>query len=323
MDMGKLHPTIAAILKKGAKDSAPRTSPRISPRTPVQVRQEKNPALKRLTESPEQTADVKEIAIPGVAGEIPVRIYTPHGFAPFPALVYFHGGGFVIGSLDTHDSICRALANGVECIVVSVDYRLAPENEFPAAVEDAFAAVQWVAGNATSIQVDSSRIAVGGDSAGGNLATVVTLLARKKGGLDIKYQLLVCPSTNYSSFETDSYRDYAQGFLLSKKTMEWFRDLYLPQERDRRNPHASPLLAEDLSGLPPALIITAEFDILRDEGEAYASRLRKAGVAVRYSCYPGMIHLFWGMRGIDRSENGIDEAVSALRSAFERDLITS
>lgn len=314
MDMGKLHPTIAAMLQKMTADQA---SP-ASPPTPAQARQKWNPALKGLAEPPEQIADVRDMTIPGLARGIPIRIYTPHGLAPLPTLLYFHGGGFVIGSLDTHDSICRALANGAGCVVVSVGYRLAPEHEFPAAVDDAFTAVQWVAENAALIRADSDRIAVGGDSAGGNLATVTTLMAREKGNLDIKYQLLVYPCTDLTSFETDSYREYAERFILTKAAMEWSRDQYLPQEQDRQNPYASPLLAEDLSGLPPALMITAEFDVLTDEGRAYADRLKQAGVPIRYSCYPGMIHIFWGMAGVNRSENGIDEAASALRSAFEQ-----
>jgi acetyl esterase len=312
--MGRLHPTIAAILGEMATDGeAP-----ASPPTPAQVRQEWNPVLTGLAEPPEPVAAVRDMTIPGPGGGIPIRVYSPDGPAPFPTVVYFHGGGFVIGSLDTHDGICRALANEADCVVVSVGYRLAPEHGFPAAVDDAFAAVQWAAENAASIGADSGRIAVAGDSAGANLAAVATLVAREKGRPEIRFQLLVCPCTDLTSLETDSYCEYAEGLILTKATMEWFRDLYLPREQDRQDPHASPLLAKDLSGLPPALVITAECDVLRDEGRAYADRLKQAGVPTTYSCYPGMIHLFWGMAAIHRCQSGIDEAAAALRLALEQ-----
>ncbi|MFP8878133.1 MAG: alpha/beta hydrolase, partial [Myxococcota bacterium] len=227
--------------------------------------------------STEAVAAIDDRTIPGPDGEIPVRIYTPEGTGPFAVLVFFHGGGWVICGLDSHDGICRTLANKVGCVVVSVDYRLAPEHPFPAAPEDCFAATTWVAANAASIGADPDRIAIGGDSAGGNLAAAVALMAREHGGPALCHQMLVYPVTNHS-FDTPSYTDNAEGYLLSRNAMRWFWGHYLSSDADGDNPLASVLRVEDLSGLPPAHVVTAEFDPLRDEGEAYASRLRDAGV---------------------------------------------
>jgi acetyl esterase len=269
-----------------------------------------------LAASPEEVGKTENRFIPGPAGEIPVRIYTPRGEGPFPVLVYFHGGGWVVGNLDTVDSLCRRLTNGVNCVVVSVDYRLAPEHKFPSASDDAYAAVEWVAENAASIHADSNRIAVGGDSAGGNLAAVAALMARDKGFPSFCYQMLVYPVTHHS-FETDSYRDNAEGYGLTTNTMRWFWDHYLANEQDGDNPYASPLLASDLSGLPPALVITAEFDPLRDEGEAFAERLRAAGVPVEAKRYDGMVHGFFLATGAyEQGRKAVEQAVSALGRAF-------
>ena len=314
MSIENLHPTIKVILQKAAENPGPP----LPSLTPTQARNNRNPLLAKLAEPPEKIANRKEMKIPSPTRDIPIRVYMPEGRTPFPALVYFHGGGWVIGNLDTHDSVCRALANGVKCVVVSVDYRLAPEHRFPAAVEDAYAAVKWAADNSDQLQIDSNRIAVGGDSAGGNLAAVVSLIARDEGTPSLVFQLLVYPITDLSSFDTDSYRIHAENYFLKKSSMEWYRDHYLPTEQDQQNPQASPLLAPDLGGLPPALIIAAEFDVLTDEVKAYAERLKEAGVPVKYSCYEGMIHLFWGMARMTRSENGINEAITTLRSAFEK-----
>ena len=256
---------------------------------------------------------VEDRTIPGPGGDLPVRIYTPQGEGPFPALVYYHGGGWVLCNLDTHDPVCRALACGARCTVVSVDYRLAPEHPFPAAVEDARAAFRWTVG----LVGDPGRVAVGGDSAGGNLATVVCLSARDGGGPAPAFQLLVYPVTDLSSFGRDSYRDYGDGYFLTKPQMAWFRGHYLAREEDGQSPFASPLLARDLSGMPPALVITAEFDPLRDEGEAYAERLRASGVPVMCTRYAGMIHPFFSMAHVvDRAEEAVGEACAALRRVF-------
>jgi len=266
--------------------------------------------------TPEEVAKVQNRTIPGPAGDVPVRIYTPAGSGPFPALVFFHGGGWVIGDLDTQDGPCRALANGAACVVVSVDYRLAPEHKFPAAPEDTYAATKWVAENAASLKVDATRIAVGGDSAGGNLTAVTALMARDRGGPRLAFQLLIYPVTD-GACDSASYRDNADGFLLTNDMMQWFWDLYVRTAADRQSPMASPLRARSVSGLPPALVQTAEFDPLRDEGEAYAARLKSAGVAVQLTRYHGMIHGFFGMASVvDQAKVAIAEAASALRVAF-------
>jgi acetyl esterase len=233
-----------------------------------------------------------------------------------PALVFFHGGGFVICNLDTHDGPCRSIANAAGCIVVSVDYRLAPEHPYPAAAEDCHAATEWVAKNGAEFGIDTSRIAIGGDSAGGNLAAVVALMARDRGAPSLRFQLLIYPVTDYA-FETDSYRENAEGYLLTRDMMRWFWNLYVPDASKAAEPYASPLRAADLSGLPPALCITAEYDPLRDEGEAYAARLREAGVAATTSRYDGLFHGFFGMSAqIDRARDAVAEATAALRAAL-------
>jgi len=271
-----------------------------------------------LQGEPAAVARVEDRRIPGPQGAIPVRLYTPAGNAPFPALVYYHGGGWVLGSIESHDGVCRTLANAAGCAVVSVDYRLAPEHKFPAAAEDAYAALQWVATNAHDMDVDPARIAIGGDSAGGNLTAVVALMARDRGGPALVHQLLVYPVTD-SACDTASHRDNADGYFLTKDSMLWFWNHYTRNDADRRNPYAAPLRAESLRGLPPALVITAEFDPLRDEGEAYAARLKEAGVPVKHTRYNGMIHGFFGMSALlDQAKTAVGEAGKALRAAFAR-----
>ncbi|HEY7414161.1 MAG TPA: alpha/beta hydrolase, partial [Ktedonobacteraceae bacterium] len=198
---------------------------------------------------PEPVAKVENRTIPGPQGDIPVRVYTPEGDGPFPVLVFFHGGGWVICDLDTHDDVCRSLAKGTPCIVVTVDYRLAPEHKFPAAVEDCYAATQWVARNAASLNGDPARVAVGGDSAGGNLTAVIAQLARDRGEPPLAFQLLIYPATDFNS-NTPSSRENADGYFLTRDDMIWFRDHYLNSLDDRNNPLASPALTSDLSGLP-------------------------------------------------------------------------
>lgn len=266
--------------------------------------------------SDEAVASVENRQIPGPGGLIPVRIYTPAGQGPFPALVYFHGGGWVLGTLETSDHTCRMLANLAGCIVVSVDYRLAPEHKFPAAPADCYAATRWVAENATALRIDPARIAVGGDSAGGNLAAVVALMAREQGGPALAFQLLAYPVTHYH-FESKSYNECAEGYFLTRPMMVWFWRQYLRDEADGRHPHASPLLAEDLRGLPPALVLTAEYDPLTSEAEEYAERLRSAGVPVTLKRYSGLIHGFFTMgQALAAGKQAIEEAAGHLRSAF-------
>jgi acetyl esterase len=261
---------------------------------------------------------VDNIAMPGPAGQIKLRVYSPvaGGGAALPGLVYFHGGGWVIGDLDTHDALCRTLTNETGARVVAVDYRLAPEHKFPAAADDAYAAVKWVETNAATLGIDPNRIAVAGDSAGGTLSAVVSLMAKQKGGPHIVFQLLIYPATQARS-NTDSMNRFAEGYFLEKKTMEWFYDQYIPQGADLTDWRLSPLAASDLAGLPRAYVVTAGFDPLKDEGKAFADKLNRAGVAAVYVDYPGMVHGFFNMSGvIPQAREAIAEAAKALRKAF-------
>jgi len=226
-------------------------------------------------------------------GSIQARSYRPRDAAagPLPALVYYHGGGWVLGNLDTIDGLCRRLANASGCVVVSVDYRLSPEAKFPAALDDCHEAARAVASEPGSFGIDPARIAVGGDSAGGNLAAAVAIRARDRADLALAFQLLIYPIADFA-FDTPSYLENAEGFGLTRDAMIWYWDQYLARADDGASPLASPLRAADLAGLPPALVVTAEYDVLRDEGEAYAARLRDAGVAVDLRRYPGQIHGF-------------------------------
>jgi len=261
----------------------------------------------------EPVAEVQNRTVPGPAGPIAVRVYRPVVKETLPALIYFHGGGFVICSLDTHDRECRNLANASGCAVISVDYRLAPENKYPSAVEDAYAATQYVAEHAAEFGIDPQRIGVGGDSAGGNLATVVATLARDRGGPPLKFQLLIYPLVDFAD-NSPSMQEYAKDYFLTRESMDWFTDCYLPNRAAAREPSASPANAEDVRGLPPAMILTAEFDPLRDQGEAYARKLQSAGVAVELKRYDGMIHAFFSFPGvIDIAKAATADAASALR----------
>jgi acetyl esterase len=269
---------------------------------------------------PEAVGRVEDRTIPGPATDIPVRVYYPKELKPEnPALVFYHGGGWVVGNIDTHDDICRALTNYANCVTISVDYRLAPEHKFPAAVEDSYAAVQYVYDHAEDFQVDRTRIAVGGDSAGGNLAAVVTNLAKEKNSPAISFQLLIYPSTNAGGEPTVSMVENAQGYFLEKGTMEWFRDCYLNSEEDKQNPMVSPMLYEDFQGLPPALVITAEYDPLRDEGEAYAKKLAEAGVPVETIRFDGTIHGFVSMSAvISQGKVALKKSGEALKKIFRK-----
>ena len=286
--------------------------------TPAEGRTQYERMVKARGIEPAPVDAVEDRAIPGPAGGVPVRIYRPDPDAgALPALVYYHGGGHVIGNLDTHDAVARNLCNGAGCVVVSVDYRLAPEHKFPAAAQDAFAAVQWCAAHGAELGIDPERMAVGGDSAGGNLAAVAALMARDAGGPAIRLQVLVYPVTDYAC-DTASYRTYAQGYgMLEAQSMRWFRDHYLSGEADRLDWRAAPLRAADLSGLPPALVLTAQCDVLHDEGEAYAQRLRAAGAEVDYRDCEGMIHGFFTMAPmIDGAVRAQALVCEALKTAF-------
>jgi acetyl esterase len=261
-------------------------------------------------------AAVKAVEIPGPDGPIPGRLYTPGNLpagAPAPLLLYFHGGGWVIGDLDTHDGVCRFLAASAGTTVLAVDYRLSPEHPFPAPVEDAWAAFAWAVANAGALGIDPARVAVGGDSAGGNLSAVVSLLARAGGGAMPAMQLLIYPPTD-SAGDLPSRKLFSEGFLLTKGDMDAFEGYYLPPGSDPTDPRVSILLAPDLRGLPPAYVATAGFDPLRDEGEAYALRMREAGVAVALRRHPGLIHSFANLTAVSRTSRGaMLEAAGALR----------
>jgi acetyl esterase len=247
-----------------------------------------------------------------------MRAYTPADAAPgpLPVLLFIHGGGWVMGDLEMFDAVCRELSVGAGCGVVAVEYRRAPEAKFPAAPRDCYAALEWVAEHAGELGIDPARIAVGGDSAGGNLAAAVTLMARDRGGPAIVHQMLVYPVTHHA-FDTASYRDLAEGHLLTLAGMRWNWNHYLPDAAAGRDPLASPLLAPSLAGLPPAFLITAEYDPLRDEGEAYAQRLAEAGVPVEFKRYDGMIHAFFTLGQLfDDGRTAVAHAAQALRRAF-------
>jgi acetyl esterase len=264
----------------------------------------------------EDVAGVADHRVPVAGSAITVRTYSPGGPGPYPALVYYHGGGWVIGDLYTHDGLCRSLTNAARCLVASVDYRLAPESKYPVAVQDSYAALQWVVAHAARLGIDPRRVAVGGDSAGGNLATVVALVARERGGPALVHQVLIYPVTDHA-FDTPSYVENATGYVLTRAAMRWFSDHYLERTAQSREPYASPLRAPSLAGLPSALVITAECDPLRDEGEAYAARLRDAGVPVTLTRYTGMFHGFIRMtRILDKARTAVDEIAGSLQKAF-------
>jgi len=255
--------------------------------------------------------------IPGPEGGIPIRLYYPVGDGPFPVLVYFHGGGWVIGDLDTHHGFCHALAKTSGCLVVAVDYRLAPEHRYPAAVEDAYAATRWVAENSGLIQADPDRFAVCGDSAGGHLAAVVSMMARDRKGPHIDLQILIYPIID-CRFDTPSYEENKEGYMLTRDMMKWFWYHFINDEREAEDPYVSPLRATNLRDLPRALILTAEYDPLRDEGETYGKKLQETGINVTLTRYPGMIHGFIRMTAVlDKANDALDQVAGKLREVFE------
>lgn len=275
-------------------------------------------ASQGMDTTPEPVGTVRDIEIPGPAGGIPARCYTPAGDGPFPVLVYFHGGGWVIADLDTYDSSARALANAAKCIVVSCHYRQAPENPYPAAHEDAVAATRWITENAAELGGDQNQIAIAGESAGGNLATTTCLEFLKQGWPLPVHQLLVYPVVD-AAFDTPSYTQNADAKPLGRDLMQWFWDSYAPDRELRREPHATPLHAE-LRGLPSATVITAEIDPLCSEGEAYADRLRQAGVEVHARRFDGVAHEFFGMGAVvDQATEAVEFAAADLRRAFAKE----
>jgi len=305
-----LDPQARAMIDRTVALNLPPTSQMTPAEARASVR-ERSAALPR-----EDVASVRDhqVAVPG--GTITVRVFTPQGSGAKPALVYFHGGGWVTGDIETHDGICRTLANAADCVVASVDYRCAPEHKFPTAAEDAYAATRWVVEQGAALGVDTRRLAVIGDSAGGNLAAAVALMARDRKGPALAFQVLVYPVTD-CDFERPSYIENAEGYNLTSESMRFYWDQYAPGAADRVHPYASPMRAASLAGLPPALVITAEYDPLRDEGEAYARALGAAGVPVAHTRYPGMIHAFFRFTNIlDAARAAVAEVVAALQKAW-------
>jgi acetyl esterase len=311
--MPNLHPQIQQVLEAMAKlDLKP-----IEAMTPEEARAQMEAMAASRKAEPLPIARVENRAMPGPTGPIPLRLYWPNATGPLPAIVYFHGGGHVIGSLDSHDLVARNLCGGVEAIIVSVDYRMGPEHRFPAAVDDSVAALDWVAANAASFGADPERLGVHGDSAGANLAAVVALIARDWGAPTLRLQSLVYPVTDFR-MGSESYKKYAAGCgILTAEAMKWFRGHYLRTPADAEDWRASPLLVPSLAGVAPAIIIAAECDVLHDEGLAYAERLKAAGVAVEYRKYAGMIHAFFGMMpAVDAAMNAQRAVWAAFKQAF-------
>ena len=308
-----LDPQAEAFLKQAADAGAPPLES-----LPVPQAREFLRTLFAPQEPREPVKKVEDRVIDAGGVKLPVRIYTPEGSGPLPILVFFHGGGWVLGDCESYDTPCRALANGAGCIVVSVEYRLAPEHKFPAAPEDCYAAAVWTVRNAATLGGDPARVAIGGDSAGGNLTAVVAQMARDRGAPPLVLQVLIYPVTN-CALDTASYRANADGYLLTKGAMEWFWNHYTREQSDGTKPYASPLRASNFANLPPALLITAEYDPLRDEGAAYGAKLRAAGVKVVHSDYPGMIHGFFSLAHIlSQGKNLHAEICRELRKAFAR-----
>ena len=278
-----------------------------------EARRQSRMRVSMLAGEPEPIASVKDALAPGPRGPVGCRIYTPVQGEALPALLYLHGGGWVLGDIDSHDSVCRALAQRAGCVVLSVDYGLAPEHRFPEPLDDSWAGLAWLHDNAAALGVDPERIAVGGDSAGGNLAAVLAHWARDRGGPKIAAQLLIYPVTDFD-LDTQSYRSAGVGYGLTRESMRWYWEQYLADPRDGASPDASPLRAKDFTNLPPALVLTCELDPLESEGSAYAAALRAAGVSVEHINEAGMIHGYIRMAGaIGRARKSWDDCARFLR----------
>ncbi|WP_327287790.1 alpha/beta hydrolase [Streptomyces sp. NBC_01198] len=307
-----LDPQILALREQRARDGeAPLYTLSVE-----QARAADLAAIRAAGGGARQLYDVADRVIPGPGGELALRVYRPRAERQLPLLLYYFGGGWTLGSIDTADILCRTLAAEAGCLVATVGYRLAPEHPFPAAVHDCHTALRWVAAHAAEIGADPGRIAVGGDSAGGNLAAAVTLLARGDAAVQLVGQLLVYPNTDQLADDA-SMRDNADPWLFNLHSVAWYTRHYLANPADAADPLASPLRADDLGGLPPALVITAEYDPLRDQGEAYARRLAAAGVPVELTRYPGMVHGFFAMAGVvDAATTATTQAARHLRTCF-------
>lgn len=301
-----LNPMLAAVIAQMAEAAAPELY-QMSPADGRAMYLAMNAENSR-----EAVTEVRDAMADGV----PVRIYNPNPTETMPCLVFFHGGGWVIGDLETHDGVCRKLANSANCVVVAVDYRLAPEHPYPAPMDDCYTALNWVVNHAPELGVNPGKIAVGGDSAGGNLSAVMALRARDENGPQICHQLLVYPVTD-AAFDTPSYRENGEGYMLSKATMEWFWQHYIGNGSDPLSAYISPLRAENLTNLPAATVITAEFDPLRDEGEAFAAKLLAAGNTVTVKRFDGVVHGFFTMSDfLEEAREAFDLAAAELTASF-------
>ena len=282
--------------------------------TPEAMRSSENLQLATMQKEPVEQVEDRTISLTG--RDIPIRIYTPKGQAPFPALVFYHGGGWVVGSIESHDAVCRELANLADCVVISVEYRLAPEHKFPAAVEDSYESLEWVVSHSAELGIDPDRIAVGGDSAGGNLATVACLIAKERNGPRVVHQFLLYPSTGPAA-DYPSMAENAEGYLLTRDMMKWFQSHYLQSAEDGINPYLSPILSDNLEGLPPATILTAQYDPLRDVGIAYAEKLQSQGVEVFHKNYDDLIHGFANFTSfVPEARQAVADGIGELKKAF-------
>jgi acetyl esterase len=322
--MSKLNPQVEVLLEQ-LKANAPQQPPSaylLAADEKIAEVRLKMKSIDALGIPSEPVLRVDDFDLPGPAGKIPVRLYVPFPKTEAPSqesapvLIYYHGGGFVAGDLDSHDTLLRAVANRADCLVLSVGYRLAPENPYPAANDDALAALNWVAQHASDIGATPTRLAVGGDSAGGLLAAWVAQRAQES-GVDLRLQVLLYPNLD-ATMSSASWKELGTGgYMVSHTQMLERYDAYLPKEISRADPKVSPLFATQVAGVPPALIITADHDPLHDEGEAYADKLKAANVQVDYTCWPGMIHGFASMAGvIDAGKALIDQIAAALRKAL-------
>jgi len=306
-----LHPKVQALLTAQRLSGAPP----MHALTPEQARADMRAQVPAVSGTLAAVARVDDRTVPGAAATLPVRIYTPQGTGPFPGIVYFHGGGFVIGDLETHDPLCRQIAARTGAVVCAVHYRRAPEHPFPAAADDALTAARWFMAHADDAGVDRDRLFVMGDSAGGTLATVTALAVRDQLGPHLRGQILVYPITDHVDAGAASYTEFADGYGLTRDGMRWFLRHYAANPHDATDPRVCPVRMPTLRGLPPAFVVTAELDVLRDEGEAYVEALREAGVEVQHSRYSGAIHGFWRWLAVTKlARAAVDEVAGELRA---------
>ncbi len=308
-----LDPQAKALLDSIEQSGAPP----LNAYSAIEAREVYDKASELVRGSPPEPHVIQSILIPGPTSDLKALVYRPNYNSPLPVLVYFHGGGYTIGSLKSHDGVCRTLCVEAQCIIISVDYRLAPEHKYPAAADDAWVATKWITANAESLGIDENCIAVGGDSAGGNLAAVVCLKAKAAGAPQIVFQLLIYPGTEMTC-AFPSHETFGKGYRLTKELIAWFYEHYFAATDDISHWQASPINAVDFSGLPPAFVLSAGYDPLQDENRAYAKKLEQAKVSVKLSHYEGMMHGFITMPGaIDKAKEALSECATQLRGAFD------